>query len=775
MPRFVLPYCTVWFLFLLFSSDAVARIEFQTENLRLVINEDGTLASVQRRGTDTEYIRPGNPRPLAFVYRGGRTFPVKFHDVIYAEDLEAPLYRGGKTFPVSEASLKNGRLRLHFAEAKTTAIYQVTETSDYLCFQLVTLQGEPIDRIDLVLDVRKLSCQAPWINANYSNGFGFCFCAGNVKTNAGMNQHDNHLEMRVMAEKGVALLGTRAVLFGFERDAEVDLLDPQCRFLDAMEIVERDMGLPPGAKNRRFPMQRYSYFWAYPTPANIDQYVDYARRAGFRIMMLSYNAFSRGAGTLAWNRDYPRGMADLKKVTDTIRAAGMAVGLHLHHPKAARNDAYVTPVPDDRFHKVRRFTLAESVGADTTTLTVHENPAGCTLEKDRRLLQLGKELITYADYTTRPPYRFLNCCRGYLKTESAAHEEGSRIGLLNVDTWVKFIRYDQNTDIQDEVARRIAKIYRETGPYAMVYFDGAEDVHEPYWYHVPHSQYRVWRELNPRPVVCEAACNMHFSWHMNTRSNAYDCFDRPKHFCRRIPFRAAPARRLDFTRINFGWLGPQAMTPESLEYCFSRAAAWDCPASIHVRARDLAANPHLDDCLATIRLWEEVIAENRLSQEQKTMLRTLDPACHRYLPCYLQREMRTEEGVRADASLSPNEQEHLLQLGQEHHLFINEKGDHELVALDEISRVADGAVKAYCFRRDSRPNDIYVLAWATGEDVTLTLDVPSKQFTAMRPFGKVLSTPSDNGRPLVSIGGRVYLVFSNIDSRETERVMQSAK
>ena len=49
------------------------------------------------------------------------------------------------------------------------------------------------------------------------------------------------------------------------------------------------------------------------------------------------------------------------------------------------------------------------------------------------------------------------------------------VGLLDVDTWNVFIRFDQNTDIQDEVAERIAAIYRQTGPYAMVYFDGPVD------------------------------------------------------------------------------------------------------------------------------------------------------------------------------------------------------------------------------------------------------------------------------------------------------------
>ena len=107
---------------------------------------------------------------------------------------------------------------------------------------------------------------------------------------------------------------------------------------------------------------------------------------------------------------------------------------------------------------------------------VQENPAGCTRDEGRRVLKAGKELITYRSYTTEPPFRFTGCERGHLGTAPAANRAGDPVGLLDVDSWDIFIRFDQETDIQDEVGRRIGEIVNETGPYDMVYFDGSEDV-----------------------------------------------------------------------------------------------------------------------------------------------------------------------------------------------------------------------------------------------------------------------------------------------------------
>jgi hypothetical protein len=149
-----------------------------------------------------------------------------------------------------------------------------------------------------------------------------------------------------------------------------------------------------------------------------------------------------------------------------------------------------------------------------------------------------------------------------LKSTSPSCEEQSFVpdntqGLLGFDEdWSAFIRLNQDTVIQDEVAGRIADIYDQTGPYDMLYFDGGEDIHEPFWYNLVNAQYRVYRRLRAEPVVCETALNGHFSGHMMSRSNAYDHFadGKEKLLCRVAPYRAAPARARDFTRIEFGWL-----------------------------------------------------------------------------------------------------------------------------------------------------------------------------------------------------------------------------
>ena len=484
------------------------------------------------------------------MYRDGQS--VTADQGPYAAATGRWVYRGGERLPATKAVLQGDTLRLEFDGRTAHASYRVTRGQQYLAFQLVDLTCPRLDRIDLLqVDVRGLPQVGQWVNLARDEDFGICLCSGNMATNAEMDRYPDHLQLRATAQKDVGFLGATAVLLGCSR--------PAANFLDAMARVERDFHLPLGADARGRVEQRMSYLWASrPTPQNIDRYIDIAKRGGFRMILFSYGAFSSGAGHFAWNASYPRGMDDLKAVTTAIRDAGLKLGLHIHYSKAHRTDAYVSPVPDRRLHVVRPFTLAADVSAGATTICVSQNPSGATLDKDRRILRADDELIYYQDYTTEPPFRFSGCQRGYLGTTATDHHEGQAIGLLDVDSWPAFIRFDQTTDIQDEVAERIAEIYQQTGPYELVYFDGAEDVHEPFWYHVALAQQRVFRRLDPPPLVTEAAHYTHFGWHMIMRSNAYDIVapaDGMKDFCRLMPCPTAAAGKRLFP-CRFRLAGP---------------------------------------------------------------------------------------------------------------------------------------------------------------------------------------------------------------------------
>ncbi len=753
------------------AADGPAALE--TDGLRLEIGVDGTLRSLASKPDSTECARTAEPAPVAVVYRGGRSVPGS--EGKYASTGRW-VYRGGRAFPAAWAKLDGDELEIGFGPAGVTATYRLIARSRYLAFELVDLAGAPIDRIDFLrLDLKGLPQRGPWVNAASDDRFAVCLLAGNVATNAQMDEHADHAVLRATAEKEVGFEGATAVLFGCRY--------PRALFLDAMAVVERDFDMPSGALRRRAPEQRFSYLWASrPTPENVDEYVRWAKRGGFRMVLFSYTAFSTGAGHFAWNDSYPNGMADLKRVTRAIRKAGLRVGLHIHYSKAHKSDAYVTPVPDDRLHQVRRFTLAADVDAEAGTIPVDESPAGCTRDDGRRILKLGTELIAYQDFSTKRPFRFTGCERGHLGTAAADHRRGDRVGLLDVDTWPAFIRYDQETDLQDETARRIGEIYRATGPYHMIYFDGAEDVHAPFWHHVAAAQLRVYRHLKPPPPVCEAPHYTNFSWHVITRSNAYDVVapaDGMKDFCRLMPCRTAAARMKDFSRIDFGWLGrfgggpSRCAGPDVWEYVASRAAAWDCPLSLKVSLDEIASNPRRDDCFDVLRAWEDARLGNVLTDEQRAMLRNVPPEHARYVPCYEQRE--TWNRIRTGRNLT-GAQRRILADRREHHLLVDERGRYELVPIVEIAGVAGGAVKAYRFERAERTNATYVLLWAVGDRLTLRLPVPPDRLTAMRPFGKRLSVgASERGaQAAVEIGGRTYLVLPGVEGEEAARLIGRA-
>ncbi len=741
------------------AGPAGGQAVFRTQDLRLEIGADGLVKSLKDKDSGTEYVWTGEAMPVASVYRAGQ-MAVGSQEA-YGE-FEVPAYRGGQCLPASAVSLAGDRLTIRFAGADVTATYQVTTKPHYLAFKLLSLTADSIiDRIDLLqLRIRRLPFLGPWIDVAYDDQFGICLCAGNIRTNAGMSRHPQYVEMRALATRDVALEGATAVLFGCP--------SPKDRFLDVMGIIERDFQMPSGAKNRRRPAQDYSYLWCYPTPDNVDQYIALAKRAGFRMILFSYTSVTQGAGHFLFNKQFPNGIDDLKKVTGRIRSAGLAVGIHIHYCKADRTDSYVTPVPDERLHKVRTFLLSAAVDEKTDTLTVYENPAGCTRGNDRRILQIGRELIAYRDYTTQPPYQFTGCERGHLKTTAAAHWAGEPAGLLDVDDWVKFIRFDQNTDIQDESARRLAEIINATGPYDMLYFDGAEDVHDPFWYHVANAQWRVYRLLKPAPPVCEAAMSGHFSWHIMSRGCAYDVVnEHVKSFCREISCRTAPIRAQDFTRIEFGWIArlhPE-MGPDVFEYVLSRGAAWDCPFSIRMTLADAAAHPRAEDCFDAIKTWEDARIGGKLTDAQRTMLKTLDPKDYEYVKVW--NAVFLPRWIDAWSKGTFND--------QEHHLFVNERGEYELVPIREVPAVAGGCVKAFLFHRAAQPDDTYVVLWADKGELSLTLPVSPERLTVMRPFGKSLPFKKGESGVVVPVGSRRYLRLTSIGTEQAIQIVKGAK
>lgn len=702
---------------------SAGRIVLENAGLRLEFSSDGCARSLRHKLTGQELLASGVRLP-AFSLTQLRP---------YNPQLQVSLPAKSTTFPAVSLRRQGDRLYVDFGPVDYEAEIRVRTTDHYLAFTLEKVvyhnrftfrayQPPMVDEVTfLQLPLRPRKNFGDWLNVLWDRRLAVNLLATDPYARIAGDLNGNHYVFSASAAREVRLEGVGAAL----------LACPTERLLDGIAKIEHDFGLPPGAKGRRRPEAAWSYYEILELePKDIDRHIEYARRGGFRLIQLYYLAFAETVGHFDFRPAYPNGIADVKRITDRIKAAGIIPGIHVHYNKATKTDRYVVGKPDPRLNAVCTLTLKEAIGAGDTTITVDEEPLMVPTDEGQRLLRIDDELIEWERRTNEPPYRFLGCKRGHLKTRAAAHRAGVKVAALDVDTWPEFVRFDQRTSIQQEVSDRLAKIYHEGG-FSFIYFDGAEDVHPPYWFNVSWPQWVTYRGLDPEPVVTSGACKSHFSWHLTTRGCGLDTMEpeQMKSGTRHALLKAAERAARDFTSADFGWIGywtPSDQTigtqPDMLEYAASRAASWNGTATFFGELPALNAHPRTADNLEILRRWEEVRVNDALTPRQK-------------------RELR--DGSR------------------EHHLLLNERGEFELVEVSMIDGAAGGSrdVRAFVFLRKRR---LHVLYWhATGAG-TLAVRLRGGQIKLMEPFGTERPVENGAGRILLPLDRQRYLEVRDV-------------
>lgn len=711
--------------------DTTHDVVIENGQMRLVIASDGIVKSLVFKPTGTECLVQGKRVPVSAI-----TEPRP-----YQNEVKLAYPNKKTTFKANAVRMEGDKLVIGYELIPWEATVGVKVAADYLAFTLealnltedygIVMTEPPISEMwFLRLPVRELGHWGDWLNVIWDDEVAVNVLAAGPAANADSEEGDGYRILQAGSDDKVQLTGVTAALIVCAKD----------RLLDKIAVVEEDYGMPHGVASRRHDLYTASYYWTSTVnPTNVDEHIRYAKMGGFRLMNIYYPAFleSRGYRLIGnydvYRPEYPNGKADLKAMLDKIRAAGITPGCHFLHSHIGRDSKYVTPIPDRRLNLLRIFTLAKPLGLDDTVVHVQQNPIHSTLAGNRRVLKIGTELISYEGYTTTPPYTFHGCQRGIDRTTVNAQPEGYMFGLLDVSEFgATSVYLDQYSDLQDEVADGIADLW-DAG-FEFIYFDGSEGVNPPFWYHVSGAQYRVFRKLDPEPIFAEGAAKTHFSWHMLTGANAFDVFrpEKLKEETIRHPFREAPRMRDNFTRLNFGWLGywlPSNATigtqPDQLEFVTSKAAAWDCPVSIHANPQTLAQHPRTADNFEVFRRWEEVRARKWLTAEQKQQLRDAE---------------------------------------QEFTLLLDEQGDLDLVPCDPVEGVAQGSreVAAFTFER---ADGFYAVYWHRSADRELELPMSPARLALLESLGtEIPAAPGTrSGTTLLPVGKRRYLRTSKAD------------
>lgn len=748
MKDYAIWFTTLSFLILSWTmSTATAQEDIVIENnqVQLVIGSNGVAKSLLYKPTHEECLLASDSIPIFSV-----TQERPYHNEI---KLAHPNKR--MTFKGNSIRREEDKLIVGFELVPYDAVIRINETQDYIGFTFEDFRVHPNVYPDylkmtpppaseicfLQLPVRNRKNFGEWLNVSWDDELAVNVLGTDPFARIDADERNGYRILRADAVRGVKLREVGAAL----------IVSPSNELLDKIAKVEEDFNLPRGVESRRNKQIQLSYYFSSAVnPNNIDEHLEYAKRGGFRNFMIYYTSFLVGSGYRnLGDYDintglYPNGKEDLRAMLKKIEDAGLTPGLHVLHSHIGRNSRYVTPIPDHRLNLLRHFTLAKPMGMEDTEIYVSQNPIESTMADGTRVLKIGAELISYEDYTTTPPYKFTGCKRGIDNTTVNAQPMGYIFGLLDVSEFgATSVYIDQNTDLQDEVAEKIADIYNVG--FKSLYFDGSEGVNDPFWFHVASAQHKVFKRLHTEPLFTEGAAKTHFSWHMLSGGNAFDVFppETLKDETRKWPAEEAPRMQEDFTRINFGWMGyvsPNENSigtqPDMWEFVTSRAAAWDCPVSVQSNLQQFKDHPRTADNLEVLRRWEEVRVQNWLSDAQKLMLQDLE---------------------------------------QEHILLLNEHNQFELQPYQQIEEVAKGnpAVRAFVFERNG---DVYVVYWHTTGSGQMKLALNAPHVHLLEELGEAPTIVSrEKGSVVIPVSDRRYLKAPNMTRAQLTKAFANAE
>ncbi|TVS15189.1 MAG: hypothetical protein EA424_16970 [Planctomycetaceae bacterium] len=533
--------------------DANELARFETRWSTLTVGDNGMLLSLQEKGTGRELLDAPHP-VLAVEQTSGRRLQarqMRHEDGLLIADF--PHGSGSASIRIEAHE--------HYLTATATAL-DVPEVQRFLFFQLDPAPDKYL---------------GPRAGLASDDDSGVCLRSLGIEVDTSF--HGSAPRFRAWTTSEHGLLGHRIGLVAGPREC----LIPALRAMAKNEAVPKSRAGGPWAMGAE--ENRGSYLFADLAAKDTDAWIDLARRGGFTNIHL--HGWWESLGHYEPRKTYfPGGLEELKATAARIRAAGLKPGIHTLTACISTNDPWVTPVPSPHLIAANRYTLAEPLSADATTIYVNEKPGPnhdvvWSYSGNGNALRIGNELVRYAAISYEAPYAFLQAERGAFATKPADHAIGADVDYLQ-QRYLAFYP-DPKSPLADELADRIARVYNECGM-EMIYFDGSEGMRSRYG--IDAMRWAIFQRLHGG--VTEASEWGHNNWWFHSRLGAWD---HPvwamKQFHDQHIEQASRFRRSDLLEPQLGWWAPRGPSeiarghfPDELEYFAVKNLSIDGPMSI---------------------------------------------------------------------------------------------------------------------------------------------------------------------------------------------------
>ncbi|HPW75998.1 MAG TPA: hypothetical protein PLJ32_08465 [Kiritimatiellia bacterium] len=560
--------------------------------------------------------------------------------------------KDGKTFYPSAVSMREGLLTIQFAHTDLSAAVKVLSQEGRVVYEVQAVSGEPESLTFLNVPLSLVAM--PWEP--------FAACA--LKLNLFTHVHQLpalQTELWATCYKKFGLNGAKAAFIGVPQNRILPVIRDVLTKA-APEIPFSDQG-GAWALTAKEGYGSYLMNFGTLTEQTVDQWIADCRRVGFNQIDNhggSQNFFLFGSFEMDKKR-FPEEWQSFKKIVDKLHAAGISSILHTYACYIAPSSRYVTPVPHPELDTIATYTLAEPLSEDAKEIVVRESTAGVSLDvgyrvTNNRTLRIGDEIIRYNGVTTKAPFTFTGCQRGYHGTRVAAHAAGARAGLLTT-FWSGLYVPKPDSPLFDEIAKNTADVINECG-FDGLYLDAIEGIRdmwgeENYWYYGDRFVFEIARHLK-KPVGMEYAGMMHGWWFYRSRYQAWDSATRGYkrfidihiaamkanseyqhgHWNGNLPLieKYAPMESYPlFLPLQFGWWGLRTWDGPKTEPTYSDDIEYLCCKMIGNNAglslnclideTALQAHPVYRDFLAMIKQYEELRHQNYFSNDVRAKLR----------------------------------------------------------------------------------------------------------------------------------------------------------
>jgi hypothetical protein len=444
----------------------------------------------------------------------------------------------------------------------------------------------------------------------------------NRNRNRMVNAWDGQFEnMPVAAIKGETVVGSKIALFSCA-------VSETGQLIERMEIAEL---LPhPTIKGSWFKnsaLYGKSYLISSFNESEVDEMINYTKRAGL-ISLYHEGPFKSWGHYVLNEKDFPNGKQGLKIAVDKAHAAKLFFGVHTLTNFINTNDAYVSPVPDERLSVTGSSILQDDLDAQQREIIV-ASPEYFNNEKSNSLhtVKIGKELIRYKSVTGQAPFTLIDCQRGAFGTMAAAHKKGMPVAKLLDHPYQVFF---PNLSLQREIAGNLVSLFNETGVDHFD-FDGLEGC-----FAAGEGDYGI--ELFAKDVydglrhdfIAGTSLSKTFFWHIGSYYNWgepwYGGFKESMQQYR-IDNQALFARNK--MPHMLGWyLLSETTTMPDMEWMLARAAAYDAGFAMVARPKALRANPNTPQLLDAIKEWETARNAKAFSAAQQESLKNTKKAFH---------------------------------------------------------------------------------------------------------------------------------------------------